>query len=729
MIEAEGSGLFLVFFLSLYTIVLVPYTIYKLCNLTEDKHVVKPWAKGSKKPAWLSGVVQQLTKPGNLVLLGLWAIFAFLVFYVQVSTKDTAPFDPYNILELEKGASDKDVKRAYRQLSLRFHPDKNPDPEASKYFAEYITKAYKALSDPVARKNYEEHGHPDGPQSISMGIALPKWLLEGDAKMQPILLAGLVLVFILLPLIAAACYLLSADKYVGKDGLIAETYEMFLRSPYGIKEGQSLSRIMETLTVAVEFINLPTLSNQLPALEELRKDTLRMHPDLRDKKQFWQRKPGCVKAGMLLLAHLERSPTPAALDKDRRFVLNRSAALLAEMANLAALPRPPAGYGWLAPAVGSIEFLQHLVQAVPLSARRNAGSHKSTVEGAAPLLQLPHMDAEVARKLLRKRVRGLPELQALQPAERREILQWAGLSDDQVEEVETSLSLMPSVSVMASCEVDGEPEARIQVEDIVTCKARILLTRPSHAFQELGKDGRAVAAFAPHFPEPREEKWFLFVADPLTNEVVSPVAHVSLLEAEYAGAKAAQAAEQEAADDSSKGAAQQQSSSKVAGASKELATSKEDEEKGQLVEVKFMPRTAARKEYTLFVMCDSWIGADRVVPLKLKVSEKSRAEREGRAPRSGRVIPLDEFGNPEEEVDDFYEEDEEAEEGEEDEEEYDSEDSGTEESGSDEEDAAPDAAKGKAAAVQDADSDDSDQSTAEHEEGIVPKSATLQKDD
>lgn len=69
---------------------------------------------------------------------------------------------------------------------------------------------------------------------------------------------------------------------------------------------------------------------------------------------------------------------------------------------------------------------------MPLSARRNAGSHKGTVEGAAPLLQLPHMDAEVARKLARKRVRGLPELQALQPAERRDILQWAGLSDDQV---------------------------------------------------------------------------------------------------------------------------------------------------------------------------------------------------------------------------------------------------------------------------------------------------------
>ena len=33
-----------------------------------------------------------------------------------------------------------------------------------------------------------------------------------------------------------------------------------------------------------------------------------------------------------------------------------------------------------------------------------------------------------------------------------------------------------------------------------------------------------------------------------------------------------------------------------------------------------MPRTAARKDYTLFVVCDSWIGADRIVPLKLKAS-------------------------------------------------------------------------------------------------------------
>ena len=38
------------------------------------------------------------------------------------------------------------MKKAYRQLSLIYHPDKNPDPAAATYFAEFITKAYKALT-------------------------------------------------------------------------------------------------------------------------------------------------------------------------------------------------------------------------------------------------------------------------------------------------------------------------------------------------------------------------------------------------------------------------------------------------------------------------------------------------------------------------------------------------------------------------------------------------------
>lgn len=37
-------------------------------------------------------------------------------------------------------------------------------PEAHKYFVEYISKAYQALTDPISRENFEKYGHPDGRQ-------------------------------------------------------------------------------------------------------------------------------------------------------------------------------------------------------------------------------------------------------------------------------------------------------------------------------------------------------------------------------------------------------------------------------------------------------------------------------------------------------------------------------------------------------------------------------------
>ena len=51
-----------------------------------------------------------------------------------------------SMLQVPRDASKSDISRAYRMLSLQFHPDKNPDPAAGKYFAEFITKAYKALT-------------------------------------------------------------------------------------------------------------------------------------------------------------------------------------------------------------------------------------------------------------------------------------------------------------------------------------------------------------------------------------------------------------------------------------------------------------------------------------------------------------------------------------------------------------------------------------------------------
>lgn len=59
---------------------------------------------------------------------------------IQQSSKGLQHFDPFEILQVPADATDKEIKKAYRQLSLQYHPDKNPDPQAAEYFAQYITK-------------------------------------------------------------------------------------------------------------------------------------------------------------------------------------------------------------------------------------------------------------------------------------------------------------------------------------------------------------------------------------------------------------------------------------------------------------------------------------------------------------------------------------------------------------------------------------------------------------
>ncbi len=67
--------------------------------------------------------------------------------------------DYYEILGLEKAASDGDVKGAYRKAALKFHPDRNPgDAKAEEAFKE-ASEAYEVLSDPQKRSTYDRFGH------------------------------------------------------------------------------------------------------------------------------------------------------------------------------------------------------------------------------------------------------------------------------------------------------------------------------------------------------------------------------------------------------------------------------------------------------------------------------------------------------------------------------------------------------------------------------------------
>ena len=67
--------------------------------------------------------------------------------------------DLYQTLGIEKNSSDADIKKAYRKLAMKYHPDRNPDDTAAEQKFKSIQKAYAVLSDKQKRAAYDQFGH------------------------------------------------------------------------------------------------------------------------------------------------------------------------------------------------------------------------------------------------------------------------------------------------------------------------------------------------------------------------------------------------------------------------------------------------------------------------------------------------------------------------------------------------------------------------------------------
>ena len=68
--------------------------------------------------------------------------------------------DYYKILGVERGASDEDIKKAYRKLARKYHPDANPDDKNAEARFKEISQAHDVLGDPEKRKQYDSASGP-----------------------------------------------------------------------------------------------------------------------------------------------------------------------------------------------------------------------------------------------------------------------------------------------------------------------------------------------------------------------------------------------------------------------------------------------------------------------------------------------------------------------------------------------------------------------------------------
>ncbi|KAK9665386.1 hypothetical protein RND81_14G109200 [Saponaria officinalis] len=650
----ENSSLFPIFVLTMMALPLVPYTIFKLCRAAKKKSKIlhcqcAVCSRSGKYHKSLFKRISNFSTCSNLTLVLFWVIMGFLVYYIKNMSSELQVFEPFSILGLQPGASDSEIKKAYRRLSVQYHPDKNPDPEANKYFVEYIAKAYQALTDPVSRENYEKYGHPDGRQGFQMGIALPQFLLNVDGASGGIMLLSIVGVCILLPLAIAVIYLSRSSKYTGNYVM----HHTLLTYYHLMKPSLAPSKVLDVFIKAAEYMEIPVRRVDdeplhkllLLVRSELNLDTKNIK---QEQAKFLKQLPPLVKTQLLIQAHLTRETAglPPTLNGDLKRVLEVAPRLLEELMKMALIPRSAQGHGWLRPAIGVIELSQCIVQAVPLSAKKPVGG---SPDGIAPFLQLPHFSEAVIKKIARKKVRTFEELRDMTPEERAELLsQAAGFSAIEIDDVEKVLEMMPSLSMEVKCETEGEDG--IQEGDVVTLQAWVNLSRPN------GLTG--ALPHAPYYPYHKDENIWFLLADSNSNNVWFSQ-KVSFMEEATALTTASKAIEE---------------MMEVSGASPKETTVavREAVEKvkggSRLVMGKFQAPPEGNYAMTCYCLCDSWIGCDTKTGLKVKILKRTRAgTRSGAIAEEGPVIEdgaEEEEEIEEEDYDDYeseYSEDEEDE--------------------------------------------------------------------
>ncbi|KAH9928945.1 Sec63 Brl domain-containing protein [Fomitopsis serialis] len=293
-----------------------------------------------------------------------WALVAYLVYKVTTTQVENKVYDPFEVLGLGTGVDVKTIKSHYKKLSRKFHPDKvklsvNETIEMVEAKFVEITKAYKSLTDETIRKNWQMYGHPDGRQEVSMGIALPKWIVESGNNIWVLGAYGL-LFGGALPALVGRWWFGNRDKT--KDGVKARSAAAFFKS---LNEDSSIDEVVAGFVKAFEWerpkATVSKRESELDDLEEQIKE--RLKGKWNELNKLAEATPGehetRRRAFILLYAHLLRIPVKSpSLRQEQTDVLLQTPTLLNSMLNISI------SRNWLQPTLAVMRLHAYLAQAI-----------------------------------------------------------------------------------------------------------------------------------------------------------------------------------------------------------------------------------------------------------------------------------------------------------------------------------------------------------------------------
>ena len=417
-------------------------------------------------------------------------LLSLSIVQVQKNSGKIKGFDPFEILEIEPGANTSQIKKAYKILALKYHPDKNPNDNQAKAKFMLINKAYESLTNEEAKKNFEKYGNPDGPGSMRVSIGLPSFVLEKKNHM-PILLFFVVFIVIIFP----CCFLFwynSSESY-NENGILVGNFIVFIKL---MNENILLRQMPFVLGNAFEFQNLKIYDDEeipLTKIYKHNKDYMITHKNERVH-------PANKKAICIYYSYLNREDIKIEHYKqDLSYILSFTdkfidyiTQLCIEYTQASYIQKVGKNFGY--PCVETVlEFSQNMHQQI---------SHLSNQ--FTPYLQLPYFNENKIRLLKRgnqklfntNKPTYFLDFLKLDVEARNNILS-KEFSDEEISDINKAINSIPIYDL--NIEVYTEGFEDIIVNDEISIKVTVTRTN-------LGEDQWVGMAHSLGFTEPFDEK-------------------------------------------------------------------------------------------------------------------------------------------------------------------------------------------------------------------------------